>query len=918
MNWREINRFAALLLLPLTASGQQVPTPTVTLTSNSTTLQLPGTLTLTARVDPPAGSGAMPSGSIAFASDTSTALGSSTLSPIPSTQSFLASSPTISTFPTVALAYDSSAFGHSVLATDADVYDPTTGNNYPDITVFTGPGGSLLSASTSYQLSSATNTPGGTTDGMAVGDFNHDGIPDLLLHTSNFSTNSSSYLVLPGKADGSFNIANTITSSDTSGYLPSGATMVFTVDDFNGDGYSDVAYATTSGIIGVSLNQGATASPTFQTFTSLSTVTVPTGDSYVPQALTSGHTTSSGNADLIVFGQIDNAGQAVEEAIALYLGSGKGTFSSPSTINIKSLPNSPYSNYVTMSVAKGDLRKSGSMDVVVADNYYDTTLAQYTGTVEVLFTDGKGNLSVNTPITPAEAPSQVSVADFDGDGYPDILVTGRDGSIFLYLNDGTGNFPNAKTIISTPGFFLPASEVGDFNADGLPDILELDLGNGDPNEFLNSASSQATFVTPQQSLPAGNHTLTATVAANSNFATAASSGLAVSVTQSPTTISWSPPAAIEYGTPLGSGQLDAVGSVPGSISYSRGTGTVLPPGPTVVTATLAPTDSFDYMVSTATQTITVSAPSLTGIAPTSANLGGANTTITVNGQGFLTGAVVRWNTTPLATTWVSLNQLTAVVPASLLSGVGTATITVADPNSVSVGGSEVFTINASQAVAQANVPATLDAGQNSSVSLTLSPYPVEVTATLTLSFTPAPPNTVADPTVLFANNSTTYSFTIPANNSSPIPAIDFSSGSTAGNITLTIQLTADGVNITPASFGPFNIAVPATPPGITSVVVTRSGTAMSVAILGFSSTRDMSQATFHFTPAAGKSLTTTDLTVSLTSPFVTYYQSAQSDAAGTSFLYTQPFTLNTDSTSVGTVTVTLSNSQGASQPVSAQ
>lgn len=917
MSWREINRFATVLLLPLMAGGQEVPTPTVTLTSNSTTLQLPGTLTLTARVDPPAGSGAMPSGSIAFASDTSTALGSATLSPIPSTQSFLTSSPTISTFPTAAVAYDSSAFGHSVLATSANVFDTTSGNYYPDITVFTGQGGSLLSASTSYQLSSATNTPGGITDGIATGDFNHDGIPDLLLHTSDFNTNSSSYLVLTGKADGSFN-ANTITSTDNSGYLPSGATMAFTVDDFNGDGYSDVAYAISSGTIGVSLNPGANAPGAFQTFTSLSAVAVPTGDSYVPQALTTGHTTSSGNADLIVFGQIDNGGTVVEEAIALFLGNGNGTFSGPSTINVKSLVDSSYGGFEAMSVAKGDLRKSGSMDVVVADDYYDTTLAQYTGTVEVLFTDGKGNLSLNSTITPTEAPEQVSVADFDGDGYPDLLVTGIDGSIFLYINDGTGNFPSAATVISTPGLFLPASEIGDFNADGLPDILELDLGSGDPNEFLNSASSQATFVTPQQSLPAGNHTLTATVAANTNFATATSAGLAVSVTQSPTTITWSPPAPIEYGTALGSGQLDAVGSVPGSISYSPAAGTVLPPGQTVVTATLAPTDSFDYMASTATRTIAVSAPSLTSIAPTSASLGGANTTITVNGQGLVNGAVVKWNTTPLATTWVSLNQLTAVVPASLLSAVGTATITVADPNNVSVGGSEVFTINAAQAVAQANVPATVDAGQNSSVSLTLSPYPVEVTATLTLSFTPAPPNTVADPTVLFANNSTTYSFTIPANNSSPIPAIDFSSGSTAGNITLTIQLIADGVNITPASFGPFNIAVPATPPGITSVVVTRNGTAMSVAILGFSSTRDMSQATFHFTPAAGKSLTTTDLTVSLTSPFVSYYQSAQSDAAGSSFLYTQPFTLSTDATSVGTVTVTLSNSQGVSQPVSAQ
>jgi hypothetical protein len=344
----------------------------------------------------------------------------------------------------------------------------------------------------------------------------------------------------------------------------------------------------------------------------------------------------------------------------------------------------------------------------------------------------------------------------------------------------------------------------------------------------------------------------------------------------------------------------------------------LPPGPTSVTATFVPTDTLDYAGATASQTITVTAPALAGISPSSATLGGASTTITVNGQGLVQGALVEWNGTALTTTWVSLNQLTAIVPSSLLTATGTGTITVVDPNNIAVAGSQTFTVTAGTATASASAQATVEAGQDDSVTLTVSPYPAPITATLTLQFTPVPPNTVVDPAVLFPNNTATDVIQIPANSTTAIPAIDFATGSTAGTITLTITLTASGVDITPASLTPVTVAVPAAPPVLNSVTLDRTGNTITVAILGLSSTRDMTQAAFHFTPASGASLSTTDLTVDLTGAFSAWYQSAASDTFGTTFLYTQPFTLSSDATSVGSVTVTLTNSQGASQPGTAQ
>jgi len=375
---------------------------------------------------------------------------------------------------------------------------------------------------------------------------------------------------------------------------------------------------------------------------------------------------------------------------------------------------------------------------------------------------------------------------------------------------------------------------------------------------------------------------------------------------------------MEYGTALSATQLDATSNVAGAISYAPAVGTVLPPGATPVTATFTPTDVFDYAGNTASKTITVTAPTMTAISPSGGKLGDAATTITVSGQGLVKGAVVKWNSTSLSTTWVSLNQVTAVIPISLLAAAGTGTITVVDPNQVAVGGSQTFTVAASPATASASAQATIDAGQDGSATLTVGSYPAPITATVTLAFTPTPPITVADPAVLFSNNTTTTVIQIPANSTAAIPSIDFATGSTAGTITLTITLTASGVDITPATLLPLTVIVPPKPPVISSVTLDRTEKTMTLSILGLSSTRDMTEATFHFTAAQGASLKTTDLTVDLTTAFTGWYQSSSSDAFGTTFLYQQVFDLSSDASAVGSVTVTLTNSQGASQPGTAQ
>lgn len=101
---------------------------------------------------------------------------------------------------------------------------------------------------------------------------------------------------------------------------------------------------------------------------------------------------------------------------------------------------------------------------------------------------------------------------------------------------------------------------------------------------------------------------------------------------------------------------------------------------------------------------TAPAPSITGVSPATAVAGSGPFTLSVSGSNFQAQAVVKWNGTALATTFVSASSLSAAVPASLTAAVATAAITVLNPDGqVSAGGS------AAQQVTVTNPAPTLSA-----------------------------------------------------------------------------------------------------------------------------------------------------------------------------------------------------------------
>ena len=118
-------------------------------------------------------------------------------------------------------------------------------------------------------------------------------------------------------------------------------------------------------------------------------------------------------------------------------------------------------------------------------------------------------------------------------------------------------------------------------------------------------------------LPAGTQTLSVifTPKDTTDYTTATAS-VTLMVNQATPTIMWAAPAAITAGTALSATQLDATASVPGTLTYTPGIGTMLQAGNQPLSVTFTPQDTTDYTTATATVTLQVAAATTTPVTPT--------------------------------------------------------------------------------------------------------------------------------------------------------------------------------------------------------------------------------------------------------------------------------------------------------------
>ena len=221
---------------------------------------------------------------------------------------------------------------------------------------------------------------------------------------------------------------------------------------------------------------------------------------------------------------------------------------------------------------------------------------------------------------------------------------------------------------------------------------------------------------------------------------------------------------------------------------------------------------------------------------------------------------------------------------------------------------------------------TVDAAQQIGVGITLNnAYPVQLAGKLTLTFAPTADVFSDDPAIAFASGGRTVNFIVPANSRTAVFGVSDSqarlqTGTVAGAITLTATFATDagGINLTPSTAPAVNIPVRPSAPRITSVQLSsRTASAITVLVTGYSPTRSADTMAFTFTPFVDPDnkdllLDTTKLSLAVDGPFSVWYRSTASQAFGSLFTATVTFNVFGSIDAIQSLTVTLKNSLGIS------
>jgi hypothetical protein len=329
----------------------------------------------------------------------------------------------------------------------------------------------FIANSGSYNTGVPLNTPDGTylSYSNAVGDLSTTaGPPDLV--SANYRRNNITIYVNYGAgafAQGEY-------------YPVQGGPVGISIGDVNNDGFNDVVSVNAqSGDIASLLGNGdGTVQPESHGF-------VTGGSPQVPAVLTD--LNGDGNLDALV---LDD-----EYSFAYLQGNGDGTFISGR--NYYAMGGNGLAKGFT--IASGDFNGDGLVDFVIGNTNagLDAAITVFLSNPDASMQQGVnyyGGVTANL--------EYVAVADFNGDGIPDIAATDSvNGGIQIFTGNGDGTFSVGPTFASDQ---VSASALGivamDFNGDGMPDIAVVNnpsTSTADVGVLLNNSSGgSVSFASP--------------------------------------------------------------------------------------------------------------------------------------------------------------------------------------------------------------------------------------------------------------------------------------------------------------------------------------------------------------------------------------------------------------------------------------
>lgn len=301
-------------------------------------------------------------------------------------------------------------------------------------TVRLGNGDGTFGAAVSY----AAGTTG--TGWISATDVNNDGLFDLA--TVEFNGRATIRL---GRGDGTF-------GAQVSYQMDTTSSNYLTTADLNSDGIIDLV---TTGASGGS---------------STATIRLGNGDGTFKSSLS--YTQNTGGVNGVSIGDIN--GDSIVDMVTggtsgtgnyvVRLGLGNGTFGSSATYAVAGSINAGKANLV-------DVNADGNLDIVGASTFAGL------GAVQVLLNRGDGTFGAPTSYSSTiNFMDNIATADLNGDGLPDLMSTGDNGSystaIFgVRLNRGDGTFDAIATYLMSSAGYGYSVNTGDINNDGVTDAL---------------------------------------------------------------------------------------------------------------------------------------------------------------------------------------------------------------------------------------------------------------------------------------------------------------------------------------------------------------------------------------------------------------------------------------------------------------
>ncbi len=280
-------------------------------------------------------------------------------------------------------------------------------------------------------------------------DFNGDGMSDMLWRNSN-GTLAEWFM------DGSAISSSATPTYQGSAVSPAASWSVAGIGDFNGDGDADVLWRNSNGSLAEWLMDGSTisssATPTYQ-----GSVVSPDSSWNVAGV---GDFNGGGDADILW--------RNSDGSLAMWLMDGS-TITSSATPAYEGSAVSPGSSWSVAGI--GDF--TGANDDILWRNS--------NGSLAMWLMDGSTIESSTTPtyqgsaVSPGSSWSVAGIGDFNGDGNADILWRNSNGSLAMWLMDGStiesSATPTYQGSAVSPDSSWNIVEIGDFNGSGDSDIL---------------------------------------------------------------------------------------------------------------------------------------------------------------------------------------------------------------------------------------------------------------------------------------------------------------------------------------------------------------------------------------------------------------------------------------------------------------